>query len=198
MCLGYMRYSVRVSRHPRYRWISLVLFISHNCLAPPHFPESPHRAFIPQCTCSPHQSLAPCEFFLPTFFSFDICYSSVLKYRCYSCFLFPVPGSYFSLACFPCPCPCPASLAFIFFIGLCLLVFLVLILWLLLSAFVLPCALFMFGPPVVFIVVLTFWYWPSFCVLADNSLALCLFTSIYVITWNLTSACLITISALPH
>ena len=38
--------------------------ISRNCLAPPHFPESPHRTFIPQCIYSPHCSLVPCEFVL--------------------------------------------------------------------------------------------------------------------------------------
>ena len=42
--------------------------ISCNCLAPPHFPESPKRMFIPQCTYSPHQSLAPCKFLLYTYF----------------------------------------------------------------------------------------------------------------------------------
>ena len=36
-----------------------VLSISRNCLAPPHFPESLHRAFIPQCIYSPH-----CDFSL--------------------------------------------------------------------------------------------------------------------------------------
>ena len=51
-------------------WINLPFYylhvfpISHNCLAPPHFPESPHRAFIPQCIYRPHCALVPCEFFL--------------------------------------------------------------------------------------------------------------------------------------
>ena len=93
--------------------------ISCNCLAPPHFPESPHRAFIPQCTYSPHQSLAPCEFFLlHTYFLLSLYLSSVMKFRTYSlrfvipvsCFLFPVscflfPVSYFGLACFLCHLP---------------------------------------------------------------------------------------------
>ena len=36
--------------------------ISRNCLAPPHFPESLHSAFIPQCIYSPHWAFSPCKF----------------------------------------------------------------------------------------------------------------------------------------
>ena len=34
-----------------------VLSISRNCFAPPHFPESPHRTFIPQCIIHTMRSL---------------------------------------------------------------------------------------------------------------------------------------------
>ena len=40
-----------------------MLSISRNCLAPPHFPESLHRTFIPQCIYSPHNAFTPCEIF---------------------------------------------------------------------------------------------------------------------------------------
>ena len=154
----YALFSPRISS-PSFSLYYLHVFpISRNCLAPPHFPESLHRAFIPQCTYSPHQSLVPCEFLLSTYFILTFCaVISVIVLCCiYSCFLFP--GSFLGLACFPCPCPCPVSLVFIFFISLCLLVFLVLILWLLLPVFVLSCVLFMFGLPVVLTVILTFWF----------------------------------------
>ena len=151
-------FSMRISSPSLYRYYLHVFPISRNCLAPPHSPESPHRAFIPQCIYSPHCALVPCKFLLSTyfiliftFFSLDIYYSSVL-------YLFLFPGSYFGLACFPCPYPCPVSLVFIFSIGPCLLVFSILILWLFLPVFVLSCVLFMFGILVVFIVVLTFWF----------------------------------------
>ena len=48
MCLGFVRYSVHVLRHPCY------ISITRNCLAPPNFPESPHRALIPRCIHIPH------------------------------------------------------------------------------------------------------------------------------------------------
>ena len=44
-------FSPRISSPPYYLH---VFPISRNCLAPPHFPESQHRAFIPQCIYSPH------------------------------------------------------------------------------------------------------------------------------------------------
>ena len=49
-----------------YQYYLHVLSISRNCLAPPHFPESPHRAFIPQCIYSPHCALCLCKIFLLT------------------------------------------------------------------------------------------------------------------------------------
>ena len=64
MCLGYVRYSVRVSSPSLYRYYLHVFPIFRNCLASPHFPESPHRAFIPQCIYSPLCALVACEFFL--------------------------------------------------------------------------------------------------------------------------------------
>ena len=99
-------FSPRISLPSLYRYYLHKFPISHNCLAPPHFPESPHRAFIPQCIYSPHCAFVPCEFllstiylltiyllyscFIPTFFSLDICYSSVLYLFMLpvSCFLF--------------------------------------------------------------------------------------------------------------
>ena len=61
-------FSPRSSSPPLSPYYLHVFPISHNCLAPPHFPESPHRAFIPQCIYSPHYSLVPCKFiFLPWF-----------------------------------------------------------------------------------------------------------------------------------
>ena len=53
-----------------YRDCLRVFPISCNCLAPPHFPESPHRMFIPQCIYCPHnhlliaRSLLCCTFFI--------------------------------------------------------------------------------------------------------------------------------------
>ena len=60
-------FSQSISSTPLSRYYLHVFPISLNCLAPPHFPKSPHRAFIPQCIYSPHCSLIPCEFvFLST------------------------------------------------------------------------------------------------------------------------------------
>ena len=134
-------------------------------------------------------------YFILTFFSVI----SVIVLCCnYSCFMFPSPWFLSRSSLFPVSLPM-SSKSFISFIGPYLFVFSVFILWLLLPVFVLSCVLFRFGLPVVFILILTIWFWPSVRVLADNSLALCLCTSIYVITWILTSACCsITISALPH
>ena len=112
-------FSPRISSPSLYRYYLHVFPISHNCLGPPHFPESPQRAFIPQCIYSPHCVLVPCEFLLTTFLLstyFILTFFSVISVivLCcnYSCFLFP--GSFLGLACFPCPCPCPVSVVFIF------------------------------------------------------------------------------------
>ena len=43
----------RIASPLLYRDYLHVFPISCNCLAPPHFPESPHRMFIPQCIYSP-------------------------------------------------------------------------------------------------------------------------------------------------
>ena len=100
---------------------------------------------------------------------------------------------YFGLACFQCPCPCPVSLVFVFFIYLCLLVFSVLSLWLFLPVFISSYVLF--GLSVVFIDVLVLT--PILC-FADYSLAFCLCTVIYMITWLLTSICLLTTISVCH
>ena len=61
-------FSPRISS-PSLYWYDLHVFpISRNCLAPPHSPEFPHRAFIPQCIYSPHSAFSPCEFVLLTIF----------------------------------------------------------------------------------------------------------------------------------
>ena len=153
MCLGYVRYSVsRISSPSLYRYYLHVFPISRNCLAPPHSPESPHRAFIPQCIYSPLCTLVPCEFLLYSYFILTLYLlytylSSLLISVIVLCLnIFVIPVSCFGPAYLPCPCPCPVSLVFLFFIGLCLLVFSVLILRLLLPVFVLLCVLFMFGP----------------------------------------------------
>ena len=98
------------------------------------------------------------------------------------------------LACFPCPCLCLVSVVFVFAFDRCLLVF---------SVFVTP-------PPHIYFFLCIVWF--SCCVyryidvlvltpiscLADNSLAFCLCTVIYMITWLLTSVCLLTtISVCP-
>ena len=44
----------RITSPLLYRDYLHVFPISCNCLAPPHFPESLHRIFIPQCIYSPH------------------------------------------------------------------------------------------------------------------------------------------------
>ena len=95
---------------------------------------------------------------------------------------------------FPVPCPCPVSLVFVFFIDLCLLVFLVLSLWLPLPVFISSCLLF--GLPVVFTIILTFWFWPPISCLADYSLAFCLCTMSYIWLPGFWPVCLTTISAL--
>ena len=51
-------FSPRISSPSLSRYYLHVFPISRNCLAPPHFPESPHRTFIPQCIYSPHCSLS--------------------------------------------------------------------------------------------------------------------------------------------
>ena len=71
MCLGHVRYSVRVSHHPCYIVITFMCYpISCNCLAPPHFPESPHRTFIPQCVYIVHTLRSVfAMFFNPVYFN---------------------------------------------------------------------------------------------------------------------------------
>ena len=54
----------RITSPLLYRYYPHVLSISRNCLAPPHFPESPHRTFIPQCIYSRHCAVSPCEIFV--------------------------------------------------------------------------------------------------------------------------------------
>ena len=90
-------FSPRISSPSLYRYYLHVFPISRNCLAPPHFPESPHRAFIPQCIYSPHCALVPCEFLLTTYTYFILTcqalYIYVIVDLCWisSLFLFPVP-----------------------------------------------------------------------------------------------------------
>ena len=50
--------------------------ISCHCLAPPHFPESLHRMFIPQCVYSPHSAFTPCEIFNSVCFLSVVCMHS--------------------------------------------------------------------------------------------------------------------------
>ena len=61
-------FSPRISSPSLSRYYLHVFPISRNCLAPPHFPESPHITFILQCIHSPHCSLVSCEFVLRSFF----------------------------------------------------------------------------------------------------------------------------------
>ena len=53
----------RIASPLLYRDYPHVLSISRNSLAPPHCPESPHRAFIPHCIYSPHYAVCRCEIF---------------------------------------------------------------------------------------------------------------------------------------
>ena len=53
----------RIASPSLYRYYPNVLSISRYCLAPPHFPESPHRTFIPQSIYSPHCAVCHCEIF---------------------------------------------------------------------------------------------------------------------------------------
>ena len=62
-------FSPRISSPSLYRYYLHVFPISRNCLAPPHSPESPHRAFFPQCIYRPHCALIPCEFVSSIFLS---------------------------------------------------------------------------------------------------------------------------------
>ena len=53
----------RITSPLLYRDYLHVFPISCNCLAPPHFPESPHRTFIPQCIYCPHVAFSLCKIF---------------------------------------------------------------------------------------------------------------------------------------
>ena len=66
-------FSPRISSPSLSPYYLHVFPISRNCLAPPHFPESPHRVFIPQCIYSPHCSLVPCEFVDLSFYPGFVC-----------------------------------------------------------------------------------------------------------------------------
>ena len=100
-------FSPCISSPSLYRYYLHVFPISLNCLAPPHFPESLHRTFIPQCIYSPHCALIPCEFVVLTIFlSILVLCVSLLPFKSYiglapvscscscSCHLFPVLLSY--------------------------------------------------------------------------------------------------------
>ena len=72
----------RIASPLLYRDYPHVLSISRNCLAPPHFPESPHRTFIPQCVYIVHtvRSLLASSLFLfsasclfPVFVLYTLC-----------------------------------------------------------------------------------------------------------------------------
>ena len=103
---------------PRYRWISLVLSISRNCLAPPHVPESRIARFIPQCIYSIYS----------THLSLYLSSSSVLNVLCIPvafCLdseicLVPVSNS---LYLFPIILPCPVSPVFVVLLYFYLLLF---------------------------------------------------------------------------
>ena len=89
-------FSPSISSPPLSPYYLHVFPISHNCLAPPHFPESLHRAFIPQCIYSPHYSLVPCEF---VFCSFVFIPVSTLPSDIPDTCLFPVSCSLRSVSC---------------------------------------------------------------------------------------------------
>ena len=89
-------FSLRISSPSLYRYYLHVFPISRNCLAPPHFPESPHRAFIPQCIYSPHlssRSLQVLSYFISYFLVFIFLCLKYPPFRYYSCFLFLIRSS---------------------------------------------------------------------------------------------------------
>ena len=158
-------------------------------------PRIPHRMFYSPVYLKLTLSSAHCEFFACMYVFFCIPVNSWLRvclflylvlcicvYRSCSCFLFwrfqPVSGFLFL----------PSKSGPCIFIFLCLFVFSVLSL----------CSLSQYQSCLVYyvwllcfciIVVRTFWFWPYFRVLADYSPAFSLCTSEYLIIWNLTSAC---------
>ena len=83
----------RIASPLLYRYYLHVFPISRNCLTPPHFPESLHRAFIPQCIYSPHFAFCLCEIlliYLTTYFLSNPSFVCI----CISVqFLFPVSTS---------------------------------------------------------------------------------------------------------
>ena len=81
----YVLFCPRITSPLLYRYYPHLLSISRNCLAPPQFPESLHRTFIPQCIYSPHCAVSPCKIFafcmLSVCFLYAFCMLSV-------CFLY--------------------------------------------------------------------------------------------------------------
>ena len=67
----------RIASPLLYQYYPHVLSISRNCLAPPHFPESPPRTFIPQCRYSPHLAFSPCEILTSELLS--VCFLYILS-----------------------------------------------------------------------------------------------------------------------
>ena len=106
-------------------------------------------------------------------------------------FLFPVSCSNFCLACFWYPCPCPVSVVFVFFIWLSFQF------WVCGSSsqyFFYP-VYCLFGPRIVLIVIIDILVLTPISCLADYSLAFCLCTMIYLITWLVTPVCLLTLTS---
>ena len=138
---------VRVFRRPLLSPHFLhVLPISHDCLAPPHVPESRIERFIPQCIYSPHLSVNLCEFVIGILlFLFLLCLFLTLV----SC-----PCSF----CIRCSCVLSVSLVFVFSACVSSVGLLIFFLWLLPPDFILPLwvlvlVFFMLN------VILTSWYW---------------------------------------
>ena len=73
----------RIASPLLYRYYPHVLSISHNCLAPPHFPEAPHRTFIPQCIYSPQCAVSPCEIFANCLLSVCVQYAFCMLSVCF-------------------------------------------------------------------------------------------------------------------
>ena len=78
-------FSPRISSPSLYQYYLHVFPISRNCLAPPHFPESLHRPFIPQCIYSQHCALISCEFVSSICVAYSCCILWFWNLSC-SCF----------------------------------------------------------------------------------------------------------------
>ena len=86
-------FCLRIASPLLYQYYPHVLSISCNCLAPPHFPESPHIMFYPSVHLKFTHSLNLREFVFFDSVLYSCCYSCpeipVLECLPSSCFLFP-------------------------------------------------------------------------------------------------------------